>query len=266
MEKIFFSMDYKTYNKSREVCSTWNELLTSDTYRSKEKLVFREEILRLRFPQILERIFFSMDYKNYKKCRKVCSAWNELLTSDTYRSKEKLVFRREILKLEDDLLDASREGRAEDVFKLLHNDVLDINFRDRHYRLTPLTAAARNGHTSVVEILIEKGADVNKADKLGWMTPLAGKFGAGFQGIGGWMTPLGMAAFGGHINVVQLLLAKGAYPNMACGQGWTPLHCAAEMGHKDVVKVLYEAGADRNMTNFDGKKPAELDLERWKFI
>jgi len=51
---------------------------------------------------------------------------------------------------------------------------------------TPLDTAAFNGHTDVVRLLLEKGANIEAT------------------------TPLHTAAYNGHIGVVRLLLEKGA--------------------------------------------------------
>ena len=195
------------------------------------------------FPHIIERILFSLDYTTYTKCREVCSTWNKLLTSETYQRKEKCVFRVEILKLQDDLVNASRSGKAEEVIRLLCIKVLDIEScgNSPKYGLSPLHAAALRGHGNVANILIEKGANPNKADQWG-------------------MTPLVMAAYNGHTNVVKLLLDKGANPNETNGHGYTPLHHASYTGHKYVVKALLEAGANQTMTYSDGRLPAELAL------
>ena len=52
------------------------------------------------------------------------------------------------------------------------------------------------------------------------------------------MTPLQWTARKGNRDVVQLLLDSGAKPNIADREGWTPLHEAASSGHKDIVQLL----------------------------
>ena len=58
--------------------------------------------------------------------------------------------------------------------------------------------------------------------------------------------PLYLAAMKGHIEVVKLLLDKGADISVAHADGWTPLNAAATRGHLEVVKLLLDKGADYN--------------------
>ena len=67
------------------------------------------------------------------------------------------------------------------------------------------------------------------------------------------MTPLNGAVLKGHKDVVQLLLDRGAEINMADQRGWTPLHGAATKGHRDVVQLLFDRGADPNMADHFGR-------------
>ena len=59
-------------------------------------------------------------------------------------------------------------------------------------------------------------------------------------------TPLHCAAYHGHKDVAELLLANKAEVNATNNQGETPLHWAAMMGHKDVVELLLANKADVN--------------------
>ena len=65
-------------------------------------------------------------------------------------------------------------------------------------------------------------------------------------------TPLHLAATGGHIEIVRLLLEKGADINARDIKG-TPLHWAASRGHLEVVRWLVENGADINARDEDGR-------------
>jgi hypothetical protein len=57
-------------------------------------------------------------------------------------------------------------------------------------------------------------------------------------------TLLGGAAARGELNVVWLLLGRGANPSLANSRGLTPLMVAAANGHAAVVRVLAARGAD----------------------
>lgn len=62
--------------------------------------------------------------------------------------------------------------------------------------------------------------------------------------------PLKNAAIGGHIDIVQMLLDRGADPNLPeegiAPQGYA-LHSAVFYGHKNIVKLLLEHGAYPNV-------------------
>ena len=229
-------------------------------------------------PHILEKIFFNLDYESYKKCIEVNSTWNKLLTSERYQRKAKYVFRKEMQEDVDELVYASYEGKAEKVMSLLCSGMVDVNdccsLTGWHgHDSTALCMAAWQGHNNVVNILIGKGADLEKVDKIGWTplilaamrgqkdviqlllhkganTNIEGKYGE---------TPLHYAAAYGHPDVVQVLLDHGADPNRKTkSRQVTPLHLAAQMGHLDVVKILLAGGADRHMTDTGGRTPTQL--------
>ena len=61
-------------------------------------------------------------------------------------------------------------------------------------------------------------------------------------------TALYFAAMGGHSDIVQLLLAKGALTEASSEKGWTPLHLAAACGHMGIVELLLEKGASTEAT------------------
>lgn len=65
-------------------------------------------------------------------------------------------------------------------------------------------------------------------------------------------TPLLLAVANSHLEVVKVLLDRGAHPNLSNNDGWTPLLSAADKGHLEVVKVLLDHGADVNATDDRG--------------
>ncbi|KAJ7019611.1 ankyrin repeat-containing domain protein [Mycena alexandri] len=90
-----------------------------------------------------------------------------------------------------------------------------------------IIVASYYGHTEIVGILLEKGADVNAA--------------GGFNG-----NSLQAAAAQGHIEIVGILLEKGANVHAAGGLYGSSLQAAAAQGHTEIVCILLENGADVN--------------------
>ena len=74
----------------------------------------------------------------------------------------------------------------------------------------------------VVQALLEKGA------------PVKGAAGA---------DPLMEAALQGHVEIVRLLLDKGADPNTKGWRGLTPLAAATQERHEEIKAMLLKAGA-----------------------
>ncbi len=102
-----------------------------------------------------------------------------------------------------------------------------VNTADQ-YGETPLTLAAANGDAALVRDLFQ-----------GQLTPIPA------PPSGNHETALMKAANSGSVEAVQLLLDKGAAPNVAeLAKGQTALMWAAAEGHADVVKVLLDHGAD----------------------
>ena len=71
----------------------------------------------------------------------------------------------------------------------------------------------------------------------------------------GEMTPIHYAAWYAHADVVRLLLDRGAEVNVKDNAGLTPLHYAAKDVYVDVIMLLLNRGADVNAKDNDGWTP-----------
>ena len=127
---------------------------------------------------------------------------------------------------------AARYGHLS-VVEYLVNQKADINAHASGYLSgTPLHLAAQNGHLSVVEYLVNQKADIYSKNKDEW-------------------TPLHFAAQNGHLSVVEYLVNQKADINaQASGyRSGTPLHLAAQNGHLSVVEYLVNQKAEINANN-----------------
>ena len=75
------------------------------------------------------------------------------------------------------------------------------------------------------------------------------------------VSALAQAAAGGKLEIVQLLLDKGAQVDKSSDAGNTPLMLAAARGHDAVVAVLLAAGAKADHRNKWGVGPT--DWAKW---
>jgi ankyrin repeat protein len=96
------------------------------------------------------------------------------------------------------LRSAARSGKLQDASRALSNPNLVVDEPD-HCGTTALTVAVRNGHTQLVKLLLERGADVNRVSNDG-------------------ISPLVDAAVNFHIDIVQMLIRKKANVEAALKQ------------------------------------------------
>jgi ankyrin repeat protein len=109
---------------------------------------------------------------------------------------------------------------------------------------TALHFACFFGHPEIVELLLERGAEVDAVarNELG-------------------VTPLQSAAAGRHVRAAELLLNAGADVHPAHPTGFTPLHSAAANGDRPTTELLLRRGADPARAKDDGKTPVDLAAE-----
>jgi ankyrin repeat protein len=76
------------------------------------------------------------------------------------------------------------------------------------------------------------------------------------------VAPLHAAVAGRHETIACLLLAAGANPNAASHGGWRPAAQAAAHGDLGILKDLLDHGADPNPRNDEGRSALALALEK----
>lgn len=136
----------------------------------------------------------------------------------------------------------------------------DINAQIETNRNTALTLACFQGRHEVVQLLLEKKANVEHRAKTG-LTPLMEAASGGYVEVGRVLldygadvnappvpssrdTALTIASDKGHVEFVELLLKRGAQADVKNKKGNSPLWLAANGGHLEVVELLYKAKAD----------------------
>jgi len=133
-------------------------------------------------------------------------------------------------------------GEAEDLVLKVEPEERDINgtltLRER------LRQAVRDNNVTSAEALIDQGARVNAVAR------------------GTHATVLISAAFQNDVEMVDMLLLRGALPNVFDEAGMAPLHYAAAWGYDTIVEQLMAAGADPTAGNLEGVCPGDLARTR----
>jgi len=160
------------------------------------------------------------------------------------------------------LVFAAREGDVESARKLVEAGA-DVN-QQTEYGWTPLLTAVNNRNYAVAKLLIENGADVNRANKGGW-TPLY--LATDNRNIEGGDYPVPRADLD-HLEIIELLLAKGANPNARVKDntltrtiftmqwffedGATAFVRAAQSSDTALMTLLLKYGADPKIATANG--------------
>ncbi|XP_026464179.1 protein fem-1 homolog CG6966 isoform X1 [Ctenocephalides felis] len=96
---------------------------------------------------------------------------------------------------------------------------------------TPLRAACFDGHFDIVQYLVKNGADIEVANRHGH-------------------TCLMIACYKGHVKIAKFLLGLNARVNRKSVKGNTALHDCAESGSLDILKLLLEHGAVMDVDSY----------------
>jgi ankyrin repeat protein len=129
-------------------------------------------------------------------------------------------------------LQVASEGGHVDTIRLLLEKGAAINMGGPYG--TALGTVCRIGRTEIVRLLLQNGADPNAAGGIS-------------------STPLSVAARGGHLTIVEILIEKGA--NIDTNTLW----CASYYGHSDIVRLLLEKGVNANPADGDALYRSALE-------
>ncbi len=121
---------------------------------------------------------------------------------------------------------AGASGRTEIVQAMIPAKP-DFSIRNR-YGGNALIPACERGHVETIAVLLTTGIDVNHVNNLGWTCLLE----IVILGDGGER----------HQQAAKLVLAAGADPNLADGDGVSPLAHAQAKGQKEIAALIAAAG------------------------
>ncbi|MEJ2202268.1 MAG: ankyrin repeat domain-containing protein, partial [Desulfuromonadaceae bacterium] len=102
---------------------------------------------------------------------------------------------------------------------------------------------AEKGKIDLIELALEKGADIHATNKSG-------------------ETALHRAAFVGKVDIIDFLLDQGARINQKNMYDATPLFVAVLRNQLEAVKKLLACGADPSIRNHEGLSPADQAREK----
>jgi ankyrin repeat protein len=118
---------------------------------------------------------------------------------------------------------------------------------------TPLLSAARTQDVALMRMLLDKGADPNKAT-VDDFTPLMAALSGGprRRGRGGARSESNL------IPALQLLIERGADVNAVNSRGMTAMHYAARIGSDPAVQLLADHGAKLDVKDRLGRTPMDM--------
>jgi len=142
----------------------------------------------------------------------------------------------------DAMFEACSTGDTETVEKLLRTGFdKDRDLMRGHTRSgnTPLNVASWNGCIKVVDILLRRGADMEKSNSQG-------------------ATPLHSACAMGHSEIAASLIHAGACKDARDEWERTPLFVAVFCRRDDAAEILIRVGADASIPDKFGRIPLDV--------
>ncbi len=162
----------------------------------------------------------------------------------------------------DDLIHAIQQNDLAAVEKILDAEPALVDARTAD-GVSMVTLAQYHGANEIVQTLLARNAQIDLYDAcaigaaeraMGWLA-MQPNLANTFSPDG--YTPLGLASFFGHLDIVNALWMYHADPNTASNNALrvTPLHSAVAGNHYEIAAKLIEAGAEVNVAQADGFTP-----------
>jgi uncharacterized protein len=124
------------------------------------------------------------------------------------------------------VFEAAAFGRVAALRAILASDPAQANALSPD-GFTPLHLACFTGGAAATELLVDRGADLERVS----------------EATIAQVRPLGTAAFSGDVESARILLDAGADPNGGGAGRSTPLESATQNGNDELVDLLRERGA-----------------------
>ncbi len=173
------------------------------------------------------------------------------------------------------LIIASEKGYVYLVQLLLRHSA-SVNLENRA-GLTAFHFAVQNGHTEIVKLLAENGAKIFTLFPHG-VPPIFEAVKNGYTSIASHLIDLGInpnsvvdktgtsllsiASAYGSVTMVEMLLKKGADPNLPNKLGVTPIFMSIGKGHVKITSILLENGASTKAKTTEGLTPKDVTVDR----
>ena len=120
-----------------------------------------------------------------------------------------------------------KEGRYKEVEAFFRSSMADFSLKLAYHRgefgYTPIHEAVSNGHSKVLNLLLEHGGDPNCCTSSGY-------------------TPLHLAVSNGDVDCVRVLLENNADISITDAYGRTPVQTQSSRHGAEIVKILRSAG------------------------
>jgi len=124
-------------------------------------------------------------------------------------------------------------GETEKAIEWIKYNKKRMNEKITSYGYTPFLTACYYGNHQLIEILIEKGANIHQKDNYGRNAAY-------------------IAVMNNQINILKKVYKLGVDIDISVENGYSPLTLAAYRNHLNVIEFLIESGADVNFIANDG--------------